>query len=205
MKQAEIQALLPEIFQRTAREGGPLTLLLEVMEALHEPAEAVLAELDRYFDPYRAPDDFVPMLATWVDLGSLIREAPEAFPEAVVEPLPTGIGRLRALVDAAAYLSQWRGTARGLLRFLETATGADGFVIDEAVADEQGQLRPYHLRVTAPAGTAPYRAMLEAIVELEKPAYVTYELAFAPESDEEETAPPPAADEAPGRAPTGAS
>ena len=38
---------------------------------------------------------------------------------------------LRELIAAAAQLSQWRGTAQGLQRFLETATGIEGFELDE--------------------------------------------------------------------------
>jgi phage tail-like protein len=188
MKRDDILDLLPEIFQRTAHENSPLTRLLDVMEGLHEPDEAILTELDRFFDPYRAPDAFVPMLATWVDLGELVREMPETPTGPPVEPLATGIGRLRALVASAAYLSQWRGTRLGLRRFLETATGAQGFELDEAVRDEAGAVRPYHVRVVAPAKTAPYRPLLEKIIELEKPAYVTFELTFAEKEAAKESA-----------------
>lgn len=179
MKRDEILTLLPEIFQRTARPDNPLTVMLDVMEQMHAPDEEILTGLDRFFDPLRAPDAFVPLLATWVDLGEILREAPEGVRPAP-EPLPTGIGRLRELVAAASYLSQWRGTARGLLRFLETATGVRGYLIQEQVADEEGHIRPYHLRIVAPAATLAYRPLLETIIELEKPAYVTYELTFAP-------------------------
>ena len=171
MKRSEILTLLPEIFQRTAHEGNLLTMLLDVMEQMHAPDEAVLATLDRYFDPYRAPDAFVPFLATWVELGELLREVPEGVVPEVREPFPGGIGRLRSLIATAAYLSQWRGTRQALLRFLETATGATGFLIDE-------ELRPYHLVITAPATTKQYALLLQKIIELEKPAYVTYELVF---------------------------
>jgi hypothetical protein len=81
-------------------------------------------------------------------------------------------------VAAAAYLSQWRGTARGLLRFLETATGLQGFIIEEQVLDPNGRPRPFHIRVIAPAEAAPYQVLLERVIEFEKPAYVTYELVF---------------------------
>jgi hypothetical protein len=85
---------------------------------------------------------------------------------------------LRELVAAAAYLSKWRGTSKGLHHFLETATGASGFTIDEHVRDKDGRERPYHIKVLAPAETAPYESLLRRIIALEKPAYVTYELEF---------------------------
>lgn len=149
--------------------------LLAVMEQMHAPAEEVLASLDMAFDPRRTPDAFVPFLATWVDLASLLRDLPPSSP---IDALSTGTGRLRELVAAAAYLSQWRGTRRGLLRFLETATGVTGFDVNETVV-EDGRVAPYHLQITAPASVKPYRSLLERIIEMEKPAYVTYKLLFA--------------------------
>jgi phage tail-like protein len=179
MKQSEIAHLLPGIFQRTQRPGSPLYALLTVMETLHAPSEQVLAHLDSYFDPYRAPDNFVPFLAGWVDLEQLLIESPGERAMTAAAPLPSGMGRLRDLVSTAAYLSKWRGTGKGLLRFLETATGVKGFAIEEQVPDGNGQARPFHIRIWAPKETAPYRAMLEKIVEIEKPAYVTCDLEFA--------------------------
>jgi phage tail-like protein len=176
MKRNEIEQMLPGIFQRTVQEGTPLFALLEVMEALPAPDEAALDQLDAFFDPYRTPDAFVPFLASWVDLERLLIEVPEEFKESAPPPLPSGIGRLRELVAAATFLAQWRGTAKGLLRFLETATGVQGFSIEEQVLSPDGQLKPFHLRVRAPQETAPYRVMIERIIESEKPAYVTYEL-----------------------------
>lgn len=163
MRSAEILHLLPGVLQRTAREGSPLTALLGVMDGLHAPSEARLEDLDALFDPRRAPDRFVPFLARWVDLDL---------------PVTTGLGRLRELVAAGVELSRWRGTARGLLLFLSTATGRKDFQLEERVPGSDGSPRPFHIRVRASAELAPHRPMLERIIELEKPAYVTYELQF---------------------------
>lgn len=174
MKRSEIEQLLPEIFQRTSYPGTPLFALLEAMETLHAPSEAILAELDGYFDPYRAPDRFVPLLARWVDMGHLLVESVGGG-----EPtFPSGVGRLRALVAAASFLSKWRGTARGLLHYLETATGVRGFQIEEQVLGPDGLPRPFHLRVQVPAEAGIYRTLIERIVEMEKPAYMTCEVLF---------------------------
>jgi phage tail-like protein len=162
MKRTEIARLLPGVFQR-ALDGGPLLALLDVMEALHAPSEAVLADLDALFNPYRAPDAFVPLLARWVDLDL---------------PVTTGLGRMRELVAAGVELSRWRGTARGLRLFLQTATGVKDFVIDERVPGPDGRPRPFHFQVSAPAPLEPHRVLLERIIEREKPAYVTHELRF---------------------------
>jgi phage tail-like protein len=177
MKRTEIEHLLPGVFQRTVRESTPLSALLDVMEALHAADETMLDQLDAFFDPYRAPDAFVPFLAGWVDLERLLRATPESPTTAAPPPLPSGMGRLRELIAAATFLAQWRGTAKGLLRFLETATGVQGFTIEEQVLDTEGQFKPFHIRVLMPPGAEIYRVMIEQIIESEKPAYVTYELA----------------------------
>lgn len=163
MKRNEIARLLPGIFQRTLGTGGPLDVLLEVMDTLHAPSEEVLAQLPALFDPLRTPERFVPFLAWWVDLGV---------------PVTTGLGRMRELVASAVELSRWRGTARGLLLFLRTATGVEHFVIEDRVPGPEGRPRPFHLRVRAPAELTAHRALVQAIIEREKPAYVTYELLF---------------------------
>jgi phage tail-like protein len=176
MKREEIERLLPRVFRRTLRPGGPLFALLEVMEAMHEPSEAALRQLDAALDPRRAPDAFVPFLARWLDLDRLFERRPAARGPRAAAPLTTGLGRLRELVAAAARLSQWRGTARGLREFLETATGTPGFEIDEQVSQADGRPRPFHVRIRAPASTAAHRALIERIIEQEKPAAVTFEL-----------------------------
>ena len=181
MRRTEIERLLPEVFRATVADGAPLGAVLDVMAQLHEPDEAVLAELDAYFDPARTEDRFVPLLARWVDLERLfVQSATGRTDTGEREPISTGHGRLRELISRAAFLSQWRGTRTGLIAFLETATGASGFTIDEQVPGAAGRPRAFHIRVLAPTGLEAHHALIERIVELEKPAYVTYELAFAP-------------------------
>lgn len=181
MKRSEIERLLPEVFQRSLRPETPLWALLEVMQALQEPAEAVLAEVHTTFNPYRTGEAFVPFLARWVDLERFCGRpsAAASCDDAAPRPLSSGLGPLRELVAVAAYLSQWRGTARGLKRFLETATGAQGFELDEHVPGPDGLPRPFHVKVRAPERAARHQALIERIVEHEKPAYVTYELEFS--------------------------
>ncbi len=176
MKTSEIEQLLPGIFQRTLQPGRPLAALLELMESLHAPAEGVLDRLDEAFDPRRAADRFVPMLARWTNLERLFEQRLRGKEVAPHQVMPTGLGRLRELIAGASYLSQWRGTRKGLLLFLEIATGIEGFDIDEHVLDADGLPRAFHLRVSAPAAADPYRDLIREIIESEKPAYVTYEL-----------------------------
>lgn len=179
MKPAEIRQLLPAVFQETLTAGNPLSALLAVMAALHAPCEATLEQLAETFDPRRTDDPFVPFLARWVDLDWLLG-MPNG--EQRLSPgsgrVPLDLGRLRELVASAAYLSQWRGTAKGLLVFLQIATGIHGFTIDEHVADDSGAPRPFHIRVHIPAGGEPLGSTIERIINFEKPAYVTWEPVF---------------------------
>jgi phage tail-like protein len=178
MKQNEIETLLPGIFQRTIRPGTPLAAIIEVMECLQAPSEEILAHLEAFFNPYRTPDRFVPYLARWVDLARFQAEGAESTSLTAPPSFPSGLGRLRELIVAAAYLSKWRGTLRGMALFLETATGARGFEIYERVPGKDGRTRPFHILVRAPAETEPYRDLVEQIIQMEKPAYVTHELEF---------------------------
>ena len=177
MKQAQIKKLLPAVFQAGLQPGNPLSAILDMMETLHAPFEVALDELDVNFSPYRAPEAFVPYLASWVDLEVLL-DVPHARSGSSIATLSTGLGRLRELVSAAVTLSQWRGTRKGLTLFLETATGAKGFYVDEKVPDNTGQIKPFHVRVMAPNSLKNHRVLIERIIELEKPAYVTYQLEF---------------------------
>jgi phage tail-like protein len=181
MKSNEIEKLLPQVFQSAMRPQTPLTALLNLMEALHEPAEAILAQVDTTFNPYHMPERFVPYMARWVDLDRFFPAAGNAHVAAgaVADVLSTGNGRLRELIAAAAYLSQWRGTLEGLSLFLETATGSSGFEVNEHVEDTNGMPRPYHVHIKAPQSCARDRSLIERIIDQEKPAYVTYDLEFA--------------------------
>lgn len=172
MKRADIERLLPGNVRPAVIAGTPLAAVLDVMEQMHAPCEDALARLDRYFDCRRTPVRFVPYLARWVDLGPLLDRLLQG--PGIGRDFPTGTGRLRELVALASFFSRWRGTRRGLVAFLETATGARGFQVIE-----QPGGRPFHLRIVAPAGTEASQALIEHIVELEKPAYTTYELVFA--------------------------
>ncbi|MEE3921610.1 hypothetical protein V2I01_35150 [Micromonospora sp. BRA006-A] len=117
---------------------GVLGALLDVMEALHAPDEAVLADVDALFGPYRTPDGFVAYLTRWVAMDHVVA-APRAD-----APLPLPVGRLRDLVAHGALLARWRGTPYGMRTALELATGVTGFVLDEPPE------RPFHLVVRVP-------------------------------------------------------
>jgi phage tail-like protein len=177
VKASQIKRLLPSTFQRAWTPASPLAAVLALMEDHHTPAESVLSQLNTFFDPRRAPDAFVPYLASWVDLEILL-DLSHSEDGPPTPALSTGVGRLRELVANAAMLSHWRGTRTGMRLFLETAVGITGFDINEAVTGPDGRIKPFHLMVTAPEEVLPHRSLIQRIIEFEKPAYVTYDLVF---------------------------
>lgn len=172
MRAAEIERLLPEVIRRTVVDGSPMAAMLAVMEAMHAPAEKVLAGLPTVFDPLRTPERFVSMLARWVDLERLdLTEGGRLEPE-----------RMRLLVAAAALLARRRGTWPGLLQVLEIATGHAGFTVEDT--------GPFRVLVTVPTSAAGQLALVRALVEQEKPAHLVADVRAA--ETEEPSGPPDA-------------
>jgi phage tail-like protein len=163
MSRERVERLLPSVVRRGIGAGSPLAALTAVMADLYDPIEEAVAALDGYFDPWRCPERFLPLLAAWVDIPL---------------PVTTGPGRLRALIAVAVGLHQVRGTRRALLALLETATGLGGFEIDETVRDAAGRARPFVVAVRAPEAARAHAAMIERFIESERPAHVRCELEF---------------------------
>lgn len=177
MQAEAIVRMLPWMFQvefDDPRQHGrsPLGALLGAMETMHAPVEKVLGSVDISFAPYLAPDPFVAYLTLWVDLAWMVLPGVDG----VSVPVPGGTGRLRDLLAAASELSANRGTAKGLARFLELATGSHPVVVD---ADPD---RLFGVRVTMPADSQPSDPLIRRIIDTQKPAHVTYDLVYAPEA-----------------------
>ena len=177
MRRPDLDRLLPEVMQRAAQPGQPLDAALDVMAELITPVEDSLSGVDAVFNPYRAPDAFLPFLAGWLDLGDLLRPGPL---EAQYAP---GLQQLRLLIARTMPLNFMRGTARGLVGVLEAATGLTGFRVQENVT-AGGEPRAFHLLVLAPPDSARYADLVRQLVELEKPVALTHEVVWPP--------PPPA-------------
>jgi hypothetical protein len=179
--------LLPSVYQRALKGSSEpgnvrppnlaLQALLDVMVELQRPDQELLAELDTYFDCYQAPEAFVPLLASWLDLDWLFTRQPARLDAAAAREIsPLGTGRLRDLAAGAARFARLRGTAQGLLDFIETATNIHGLAVDDHVVDDHRKERTFHLRLWAPLEAESWRPTLLRMLQTLKPAYMTAEL-----------------------------
>jgi len=180
MKRDAILRLLPSVFQRTAAEGTPLLALLAAMEQLHAPSEQILQNVSGIFNPHATPERFLPYLSRWVNLDWLFEPILEDWSRHPAQhpPFPPGVHCMRELVALGFRLNRESGTANGLLLFLRTATGLSNFTIDAHPPGPDGVPLAYHMLIHAPQQAAPFRAMLQRIIEFEKPAFMTFELVF---------------------------
>lgn len=186
MANVPLLMLLPEVFQLCAPNNAPLRALSAVAADMHAPVQEVLDSMDRLVDPFRAPENMLGHLSRWVDLDWLTLPEPESAPGAALG-IPSA--RLRGLIANAADLSARRGTPGGMLRFLQLATGLDGFEIDVDPAE-------FHLRVRVPANASGQIGTVRRIVAGWKPAHITAELLILPDGPAEPPVP-----EGPGEGP----
>ena len=178
MKPKQIEALLPELWQRTLVPDSPLASLLAVMSGMLDPAERAIERLPYSLLPYYSSDEFALLLAYVVDLDRLLSSELHASDMGATATFPAGIGRLRELIRAAPELARWRGTTHGLRSFLEIATGIEGFIIEEGVQAGVRVQTPFHMEVRAPMEARVYEELVTAIIAQEKPAYVTARLSY---------------------------
>lgn len=173
MRREEIERLLPTMYQLSALPDSPLSALIGVMDDLHRPVEETLDELDAVFDPYRSDGAFVPWLCRWLGLDWLVEtEGSPGSQHSRPAAASLEAGRLRDVLAIGHVLAQWRGTEAALVLLLATATGLDGFSVEEP-ADA-----PFHLVVTAPADARRHEPAIRRSIEVMKPAAATATLVF---------------------------
>lgn len=168
---------LPSLY----REDFFAQRFLGIFDDLWLPLEKVVASLAALFDPRETPEHFLPWLASWVDLV-----LDERWP----------LVRRRLLVREAAELFRWRGTKRGLKRYLEIYTGVEPLIVENTdgirlgsecrlgLNASLGRRRPFWLDITLPLAEPAGVDVNEvkAIVEAQKPAHCTYTLQILPKA-----------------------
>lgn len=170
-----IPRLLPEAMQAGLAPGSVLNTLIGVMQSHLSPDEAILADIDRWFDPRRAPEDFLMMLAGWVGLErTLLSE----IDSAASRPTTIDSAALRELILRAAEFARERGTARTLKHILQIVTDCEAIAIEENPPGEDGEPQAFHMRVELPNSALRHEMLARRVIENWKPASVTSEVVF---------------------------
>ena len=149
---------------------------LRGFEDAGEPLNELLSSLHRHFDADSAPADFLPWLATWVAL-----DLDENWLQL----------RRRRLIKEAIWLYRWRGTRRGLSRYLELYSGIKPEINDQPFSGMRlgpgtllgrdtvlGGVQPHTFVVTmaVPDPSALNEEIVRLIIESQKPAHAAYDL-----------------------------
>jgi phage tail-like protein len=172
MERRRILRYLPENYQLAAvDERGVMSAMLGIMEAMHAPVDRVLRSIDSFFDPFRAPDAFVLMQASWLGLDRYF-DWSGGVPGVGDARYPAGTDQLRLLIAEFPQLVRSRGTHRSLSRFLEVATGVRGFLVEDGKSADEA----FHVVVDCPAEATPLEDLVKRIVAGERPAHATWEV-----------------------------
>ena len=179
MNHSEIQALLPDVFLQTLDDKNNhketiLAMLIDTMHLLHADTELQLETIEDFFNPCRTPQEkFIEYLGYWADLERLWHNN-SASDDADSNDF---INRdcLQELILSAAYLSQWRGTQKGLCQFLKIATGSNRISIKDGV-NKQGNEQDFHFLLVIPENQKHQLRLIRTIVEQEKPVYISYDI-----------------------------
>ncbi|MDP2354768.1 MAG: phage tail protein [Beijerinckiaceae bacterium] len=174
MEMRLIPRLLPEAMQMGVTPGSVLETLVGIMQSHLTPDEMILGDLDRWFDPRRAPEDFLMMLAGWVGLErTLVSEIDSATARPTIDS-----AAIRELILRAAEFARERGTARTLKRILSIVTNSDAITVIENPPGDDGEPQAFHVRVELPNSALRHEALARRVVENWKPASVTSEIVF---------------------------
>ncbi len=174
---------LPALYTRDDLMGR----LLMLFESFWSPISRQIGHTEKYFDPATAPPDFLPFLASWLDLV-----LDENWPEE----------RRRDLLKAARRLYEKRGTRMGLQEYLQIYTGGEiqiiehkaenlrvgrsGILGDSRALGLQNRPHTFTVIVRLPAaeldGSAgakeesAWQRIITQIIDAEKPAHTSYTL-----------------------------
>ena len=179
---------LPSIYQRADLNGRNFYRdFLWIVQHLFGSVEEILDVIHQHFDPYEAPEKFLPWLASW---SAMVRE--EDWP----------IEKKRRLIRKAIELYRIRGTVKGLKLFISLFTGHE-----PDIKENQWPFRGWRIGASSEIGTdsvvlppvnlahtfivempVSYKDVtpeavirIHEIIQMEKPANTQYYLRFASE------------------------
>jgi phage tail-like protein len=188
---------LPGLYEQDELMGRFLMLF----ESFWTPVDRQIETIFYYLDPRLTPAEFLPWLASWLDV-----ELDERWPEA----------RLRQLLRWAIALHRSRGTKWGLLKYLEIYTGHQAEIVERRARNfglggdarlgpgvalgRANQPHTFTVTLRLPAIKAAHekeqqrqeeirRRTIISIIEKQKPAHTVYTLNLGILSEESETTP----------------
>jgi phage tail-like protein len=112
---------LPGIYREDPVHAAFLERFLALFETVVHGLDREIDLLFRHFDPQLAPDEFLPWLASWINLT-------------VEEDVPRP--RIRRLIERSPLLYRRRGTPSAIAEFLEIYTGRRAFVVEDGARFE---------------------------------------------------------------------
>jgi phage tail-like protein len=184
---------LPALFQRNDINGkNAMRDLLWVTQHLFGSIEEKLDALHNFFDPYEAPEEMLPWLASW---------------SAMVIDEDWPIAKKRRLIKKGIEMYRIRGTVKGLKLFISLFTGNE-----PVVRENQWPFKGWRIGVTSEIGTdtvvlppvnlshafivempVSYKDLspeavirIHEIIQMERPANTQYYLRFAVEEKKDE-------------------
>jgi len=132
---------------------------LGIFESILAPIEWTIGNFDLFLSPKTAPAEFLTWLSGWYALS--------------LDPGWTD-DQKRRLLEEAPFIFSWLGTRASLVKILEIYTDSTPEIDDTSTS-----LPPYTFKVILPkAASSKNRAMIEHIIESNKPAYCNYQLEF---------------------------
>lgn len=137
---------------------------LLIFESILEPIDRTVGNIHHYLDPDLSPPETLRWLSSWLAI--------------ILDPR-WPIERQRDLVRGATDLYGWRGTRRGLSTLLRLATGATPEIVEPDLADvarDRSLAFRFTLRLRLPPGQGITREFIEALIDLEKPAWAACDL-----------------------------
>ena len=184
---------LPSIYQRSDINGKNLVRdLMWIIQHLFSSVEERLDLVHQFFDPYEAPEVFLPWLASW---SAMVLE--EDWP----------IAKKRRLIKKAIEMYRIRGTVKGLKLFISLFTGHEPDIQENVwpfkgwrvgatseIGNDTVVLPPVNLAhtfvVEMPVSykdLSPEAVIrIHEIIQMEKPANTQYYLRFASEDKKDE-------------------
>jgi phage tail-like protein len=165
---------LPAIYQDEAFLG-PFLLAFELLLLGRDDAiqlkgvrglEQTVAGIATYFDPYRAPEDFLDWLASWTAFSLRF---------------DLDVAKRRDFIANIIRLYRCRGTKGNLKELLKIFTDPEKITITDVPTPQQRlRVHEFHVEVqlkfAEPETQARQKEIARAIIELERPAHTSFEL-----------------------------